>query len=292
MATLVWGMIAAGILALIAGLVCVWPRFQSASHLDKILILAPVFEAVSLAMFAAEHFFAAHDLAGIVPRWLPGPLFWTYFFGVALLAAAINFILWRSVRLSASLLALFFLIIVVVVDLPNLAAQYHSRLFWTLTARELCFAAGAMVLAGSQWQREAPTGRTLIWIGRTVVALIILFYGIEHFFFAHNVPGVPLEKITPAWIPAPTILTCFIGTILIVAGISLFIPRMVRIAAAIAGAVLVLLVIFFYIPICIAQFGSNPVEGLNYIGDTLLFAATVMLAGFGADPSEPSKLVL
>jgi hypothetical protein len=24
------------------------------------------------------------------------------------------------------------------------------------------------------------------------------------------------------------------------------------------------------------------VEGLNYIGDTLLFAATVMLAGFGA----------
>jgi hypothetical protein len=28
------------------------------------------------------------------------------------------------------------------------------------------------------------------------------------------------------------------------------------------------------------------VEGLNYVGDTLLFAATVMLAGFGMNPKE------
>src|SRR5246127_5154976 len=92
----VWGMIGAGIAALVAGLALARPRFLAASGADKVLVLGPVFEAVALAIFAAEHFLAAQDLAGIVPRWLPGPLFWTYFVGAAWLAAAISFIIWRA----------------------------------------------------------------------------------------------------------------------------------------------------------------------------------------------------
>jgi uncharacterized membrane protein len=284
----VWGMIIAGIVVLIAGLILAWPRFQSASGIDKIFILAPVFEAVPLAIFAAEHLFDAHDLMGVVPKWIPGALFWTYFFGVALLAAAISFILWCYVRLSATLLAVFFLIIVTVVDLPNLTTQFHDRIFWTLIVRELCFAGGAMVLAGSLTPRTVPMGKAFVFGGRTIVALVMIFYGIEHFFFPHNVPGVPLEKITPSWIPASAAITCFIGAVLILAGIGLFIRRTFRIAAASAGAILVLLVVFFYVPIAVAQLPTNPVEGLNYIGDTLLLAATVMLAGFGANRTETS----
>ncbi len=192
-------------------------------------------------------------------------------------------------RLSATLLALFFLIIVAVVDLPNLSAQLHDRIFWTLTVRELCFAGGAMVLAGSLSPCDAPVCRMLVPIGRSIVALVMIFYGIEHFFFPHNVPGVPLEKITPSWIPASAAITCFIGVLLILAGIGLFIRRTIRIAAAGAGAILVLLVIVFYGPICIAELSTNPVEGLNYVGDTLLFAATVMLAGFGTNPAETAQ---
>ena len=99
----VWAMIIAGAVVLAAGLILAWPRFQSASGIDKIFALAPVFEAVPLAIFAMEHLFDAHDLMGAVPKWIPGALFWTYFFGVALIAAAISFILWRCVRLSATL---------------------------------------------------------------------------------------------------------------------------------------------------------------------------------------------
>jgi uncharacterized membrane protein len=286
----VWAMIIAGAVILIAGLILAWPRFQSATGIDKILTLALVFEAVPLAIFAMEHLFDAHDLMGAVPKWLPGPLFWTYFFGVALLAAAISFILSRCVGISSSLLALFFLLIAVSVDLPNLPAQSHDRIFWTLTVRELCFAGGAFALAGSL-MGKAPMGRAYVLGGRTIVALVMIFYGIEHFFFPHNVPGVPLEKITPTWIPGSAAITYFIGVVLIVAGIGLFIPRTVRIAAASAGAILVLLVIVFYGPICIAELPTNPVEGLNYVGDTLLFAATVMLAGFGANSTETSQPV-
>jgi uncharacterized membrane protein len=287
MTVLTWGMIGAGIAALVAGLVLVRARFAAASGADKVLVLGPVFEAVALAIFAAEHFLAARNLMGIVPRWLPGALFWTYLVGAALLAAALSFIAWRYVRLSASLLTLLFLIIVTTIDLPNLPMHIHERLFWTLTVREMAFAGGAMVLAGSVWPRGRSTGTMLIVIGRSLVACIFVFYAIEHYLFPRFVPGVPLEKMTPDWVPAPILLAYFVGTTLLVAGVGLMIPSTRRIAAAGAGTVLLLLTIFFYIPILMTEIHSPlAIEGVNYVGDTLLFAATALLAGFGAAERE------
>jgi uncharacterized membrane protein len=289
-----WGMIGAGSAVLVAGLFLVRPRFVAASGAGRVLVLGPVFEAVALAIFAAEHFLAARDLSGIVPRWIPGPLFWTYFVGAALLAAAISFIAWRYVRWSASLLALLFLIIVATIDLPNLPKHVHERLFWTLTVRETAFAAGAMVLAGSLWPRRRPAGAALMMVGRFILACTFVFYAIEHFLFPRFVPGVPLEKMTPAWVPAPTLLAYIVGITLLAAGVGLTIRRTRRGAAASAGTVLLLLTIFFYVPILATEIRSPlAVEGVNYVGDTLLFAATALLAGFGADEpgtSEPEGL--
>ena len=288
------GMIGAGSAALVAGLFLVRARFAAASGAGRILVLGPVFEAVALTIFAAEHFLAARDLSGGVPRWLPGALFWAYFVGAALLAAAISFMAWRYVRWSAPLLALLFLIIVATIDLPNLLRHVHERLFWTLTARETAFAGGAMVLAGSLWPRRRPAGTALIMLGRFFVACTFVFYAIEHFLFPRFVPGVPLEKMTPAWVPAPTLLAYIVGTILLAAGVGLMIRRTRRAAAASAGTVLLLLTIFFYVPILATEIRSPlAVEGVNYVGDTLLFAATALLAGFGADEpriSEPDGL--
>jgi uncharacterized membrane protein len=288
-----WGMIAVGSAVLVAGLFLVRARFAAASGAGRILVLGPVFEAVALAIFAAEHFLAARDLMGAVPRWLPGALFWTYFVGAALLAAAISFIAWRYVRWSASLLALLFLIIVATIHLPNLLQHTHERLFWTLVIRETAFAGGAMVLAGSLWSRR-PTGSALVILGRLFVACAFVIYAIEHFLHPRFVPGVPLQKMTPAWVPAPTLLAYFVGATLLAAGVGLTIRRTRRIAAATAGTVLLLLTVFFYVPILAMEIRSPlAVEGVNYVGDTLLFAATALLAGFGADEpgiSEPEGL--
>jgi uncharacterized membrane protein len=277
-------MIGAGVVALAVGLLLVRARLAATSGAGRVLVLGPVFEAVALTIFATEHFLAARDLSGIVPRWLPGPLFWTYFVGAALLAAAISFIAWRCVRWSASLLALLFLTIVATIDLPNLPGHTHERLFWTLTVRETCFAGGAMVLAGSLWPRGRRAGATLINLGRLFVACTFAFYAVEHFLFPRFVPGVPLEKMTPAWVPAPTLLAYIVGTTLLAAGVGLMIRRTRRTAAASAGTVLLLLTVFFYVPILVTEIRSPlAVEGVNYVGDTLLFAATALLAGFGAD---------
>jgi uncharacterized membrane protein len=281
-------MIGAAVCALAAGLLLAWPRFAKASGFtDRLLLLGPIAEAAALATFAAEHFLAARALATIVPHWLPGPLFWTYLVGAALLAAAISLIAWRCVRWSAPLLAVLFLIIVATIDLPNLPKNIHERLFWILTVRETAFAGGAMVLAGCVWSRGRSAGAMLMAAGRWIVAGTFVFYAIEHFLFPTHVPGVPLEKMTPAWIPAPAVLGYLVGVVLLAAGIGLMLPRFRRTAAAGAGAVLLLLTVFFYVPIFLTEIHTPlAVEGMNYVGDTLLFAGTALLAGFGSEWSR------
>jgi uncharacterized membrane protein len=289
-------MMTAGLAALLAGGLLARPRFLAAHGPGKLIVLGPVFEASALSAFAAEHFSAARDLAPIVPHWLPAPLFWTYFVGLCLLAAALSCIAWRCVRPAAALLALLFLIIVATIDLPNLPANLHSRIFWTLTLRETAFASGAMVLSGSLWPRARTTARTtrldpgpiLMRTGRTLLAAIMLFYAIEHFLFPHYVTGVPLEKLTPAWIPAPVLWADLVGIALLLGALGLLFRPTLRLAAAGTGLVLLLLTACFYLPLLANEFHSAPVEGLNYVFDTLLFASTVLLAGF----AEPAPAAL
>ncbi len=139
-----------------------------------------------------------------------------------------------------------------------------------------------MVLAGSVWRSVA-----LARVGRIIVGATMVFYGIEHFFFPHNVPGVPLEKMTPAWIHGAVGIASFVGVALLVCGAWILLGRRLRVAAAFAGAVLVLLVAFFYVPIFLTETHTPlALEGMNYVGDTLLFAATVLLAGWGAEVEE------
>ena len=279
----VGAMTAAGVAVLAAGLVRARTRLGAARGADKMIALGPVLEDAPLAVFSMEHFTVARDLEGMVPQWLPAHLFWVYFVGAALLAAGLSFIAWRCVRWSAALLALLFFIIVATIDLPNLHAGLHDRIFWILTVREMSFGGGALVLSGSVWGSRGPAGMALMRIGRTIVALVMIFYAIEHFLHPRHVIGVPLEKLTPAWMPATVVLAYAVGIALLAGGVGLLIPRMMRMAAAGAGTVLLLVTVFFYGAILVTEYRSAlAVEGLNYVFDTMLFAGTVLLAGLGA----------
>jgi len=281
----VGGMMAAGVATLIAGLALLPPRVRAASGAERILVLGPICYAIALAVFAAEHFTDSRGMAPMVPHWLPAHLFWVWFVGFAWLSAAISFILARWVGWSAPLVALMMLLIVATLDVPNIHAGFHDRFFWILFVRETSFAGGAMVLAGSVWPRGTLASTTLLRVGRAIVGVVMIFYAVEHFLHPHHVVGVPLEKLAPAWVPAPVVIAWIVGIALLLGGIGLFIRPTVRIAAAGAGGVLLLVTIFYYGPMLVSEFHTNPVEGLNYVGDTLLYAGTVLLAGLGTSPA-------
>ena len=83
----------AGFVYLAAGACFAFRKEMSASRgWDKLIALGPLFIAVSLAVFAPEHFGGPMDVKDMIPVWMPWHLFWAYFVGFALfLAAAASF---------------------------------------------------------------------------------------------------------------------------------------------------------------------------------------------------------
>jgi uncharacterized membrane protein len=249
--------------------------------LDKIVALSNLCFAIPLAVFGAEHFSAARGISQIVPKFMPWPLFWTYLVGVALIVASLSIATKIQVQWSGLLFGIMMLLFVAMMDFPGSLEEPHNRFNWILMFRELSFGAGGWCFAGSVLAEKNGKGwAKLIAVARIIIGVAAILYGVEHFLHPINVPGVPLEKLIPTWIPLRPLIGYLTGAILVIAGASILLARKTRMAATYLGTWIVLLVIFIYGPILIASLwdGSTSVmvEGLNYFFDTLLYAGTVL----------------
>jgi uncharacterized membrane protein len=81
--------------------------------------------ALSLFVFAVQHFIYADFIATLVPAWIPFKLFWAYFIGVAFSLSSISLLTNIKIRLASALLGLMFLFWVVFLHLPRVAAATH-----------------------------------------------------------------------------------------------------------------------------------------------------------------------
>jgi uncharacterized membrane protein len=271
---------------LIAAFVAVGREFWMARGLDKAYPLGRVCLAVPIAVFGAEHLTSPHEIMKIVPAWMPGKLFWAYFVGVALIAAALSFIFRVGIRLSATLLGIMFFCFVAMMDLPGAIAAPRDRFTWTLFARESAFGAGAILLAITSGARQRTPGENRIAIGALyLIALVSMFYGIEHFLHPECVPAVPLAKVTPVWIPWAHFWNVLTGIALVIGGGAMFARNVSRQAAAALGAWVVLLVVTLYLAIMISK---PDIEGLNYFADTLMFAGVFLVASRAYDVPRKS----
>jgi len=264
--------------------------FAQAHGLDKIVALSNLCFAIPLAVFGAEHFSAAGGISQIVPKFMPWPLFWTYFVGVALIAASLSIATKIQVRWSGLLFGCMMFLFVAMMDLPGTLADPHNRINWVLLLRELSFGAGGWLLAAGALARKDGQGSKLITVGRIVIGIAAIFYGVEHFLHPVNVPGVPLEKFMPVWIPGPRLIAYLTGAVLLTAGVSILLARKTRTAATYLGGWILLLVIFIYGPILVVSLldpsTDVKVEGLNYFFDTLLFAGAILALASATPPTD------
>jgi uncharacterized membrane protein len=284
-------MCAAGIMVFLIALWAARTDIARARGLDKIVALSNLCFAVPLAVFGALHLSDVGFVLPIVPKYMPWRLFWAYLVGFALVAAALSIATKIQVRWSGLLFGIMMLMFVAMLIIPQAFANPRDRFGWTFLCRESSFAGGGWILAGNAWrQRCHGQGKnTLITVGRILVAMAAIFFGVEHFLHPANVPGVPLEKLTPVWIPGRLIIDYVTGAILVVAGTCILLARKTRIAATYLGTWIVLLVLFLYGPILIASLADPStavkIEGINYFADTLLFAGAI-LAVASATPSS------
>ena len=112
-------------IALLAiGGVCARRAVAEARGLDKLVALSNVFFAMPLAVFGAEHL--AGDNAGIaslVPSYMPWRMFWVYFVGVALVAAALSIATRILVQWSGLLFGIMMFLFVAMLRFPGALSE-------------------------------------------------------------------------------------------------------------------------------------------------------------------------
>jgi uncharacterized membrane protein len=75
-----------------------------------------------LILCGIQHFLWARFVVALVPAWIPAPLFWTYFAGVALIAGGVGLWVRPTARAAAMLTALMILLWVFLLHVPRALA--------------------------------------------------------------------------------------------------------------------------------------------------------------------------
>jgi uncharacterized membrane protein YphA (DoxX/SURF4 family) len=282
----IWSYFVGGVVFAI-GLAVIFLRgdWQKARGIDKLILFGPLFYAAPLAAFGTEHFTLTGAIASLVPAWMPWHEFWAYLVGACFMAAALSMVSRIQARLAASLLALNFFLFVVLMDVPAWIQNPRDRIALALALRELSFSGGALALAAGLAEQGRERGaHILATIARYFVAIPVLFYSFEQFMHGDHVPGVPLERMTPKWIPGHAIWTYLAAVGYAVAGIPLLVGKKTRAAATWVGLTVLFVELVVYVPIGVVDRASLD-NGLNYMGDTLMYCGAVLLLA-GAMPRE------
>jgi len=281
-------MCSAGMLLFLVALWAVKTDIARAGGLDKIVALTNLCFATPLAVFGAEHLSAARFIMLNVPAYMIWRSFWAYFVGFALLSASLSIATKIQVRWSGLLFGIMMILFVAMVHIPRVLASPTDRIPWVIVIRELSFAGGGWLLAGNAMHGQSKS--RLITVGRVLIAIAAIFFGVEHFLHPAGCPGVPLDKLMPMWIPGRLLIGYLTGAILLLAGASILLAKKTRTAATYLGTWIVLLVLFIYGPILIAQMfdpsTAAKVEGINYFADTLLFAGAILALASATPPTD------
>jgi uncharacterized membrane protein YphA (DoxX/SURF4 family) len=268
---------------LLIGLWFAKDEIARARALDKIVALSNLCYGLPLAVFGALHLYGPQFVAGLVPRYMPGRMFWVYFVGCALIAASLSIATKIEVRWSGLLVGIMMFMFVGMLYLPFALTNLKARITWTIVCRESSFGGAGWILAARAadgWRGRVQS--TLIIVGRIVIAIAAIVFGIQHFLHPHGLPVVPLQKQMPAWIPVPAqvVIDYLTGAALVVAGVCFLLGRKARTAASYLGAWILLLILVIYVPVMISALSSSDIgvqiEGINYFADTLFFAGVIL----------------
>jgi uncharacterized membrane protein len=288
--TAFWIYVCASLLFLV-GLIKIVPEVPRERGIDKIMPFGRMFFAIPLAVFASEHFTITPTIAALVPRWIPAHVFWTYLVGTGFFCAAISITVLVQARLAATLVGMTFFMFVLTMDLPAAAvANPHNRFFWALAARELAFSGGALALALNPMLAKAPRmGHATSWmvIPRWFLGIPALFYGLMHLLHPAYVPGIPLNKLTPEWIPGRIALSYWVGVVLIAAGACLIVNKKTRMAATLLALTILLTLLWIYLPMLLAA--PTTLLALNFFFDTLLFCGAILLVGNATEKGRRAR---
>ncbi len=243
--------------------------------MEKSQTLGRIFVAISLVVFGVQHFMYGGFVAGLVPAWMPGRLFWAYFVGVAFFAAAAGILYKIMARSAATMLGVMFFLFVVLLHIPRIVGNSNDGNEWTSGFVAMAMCGGSWVLASAAPLEEREKADPFLKLGRYFFALAFVAFGIQHFFDPRRT-----IRVGPPWFPGRPLWTYLTGIFFVVAGSAIFLGKKVRIAATLLGMTLFLFFLLLHIPRIAAQLHDpNPWTGgfevLALCGGALVLASTL-----------------
>ena len=280
----------ASVAILLCGLFVARKDVSLARGKEKVLILGRVFFAVPMAVFAAQHFTTTKFVAQLIPSWIPAHVFWTYFVGTALLAAALSIAIKKQARLAATLLGTMLILFELLLHIPHIMAHPRDLLMWAVAFRDLSFSGGALAFAATQTEKWRAEGQSaLLPIARIFISVPTTFFGVAHFLHPEFLPAVDIDQRTPLWIPAHTLWAYLAGAVFVVLGITILLNRKTRSAATYLGLAVLGLLAFVYLPMVIAK-PSDIDNSLNYFVSTLAFSGVAFLLAAAIPAGNPPEI--
>lgn len=280
-----------GGIVLAAGLPAVLKELRDASFAEKLIVLGTLFYAIPLAVFGTQHFIDTASIMALMPSWIPGHRFFVLLVGACLIAAGLSIATRIQAVLAAFLTALMFVSFEGLMIIPAAVADPRNRFSWVIVLREFTFCAGALSIAAARtatWpDRARSTAQTF---ARLELGLALVFFAVQQFLHPAHVPGIPLERVTPTWIPGHAVWCYVAGAVYLPAGLCLLAGRRARSAALAAGAMLLVLMLVVYLPMLVAK--PLDLEAVDYFFDTLLYCGGVLsVAGIQRQVAATQSIV-
>ncbi len=123
-----------------------------------------------LILCGIQHFIYVEFVATLVPSWIPGHLFWTYFTGAALIAGGVGIIIPMTARLAASLTGIMIFLWVVLLHIPRAVADLHNANETTAVFEALAISGAAILVAVCQKTKNRYSERNIREDSRAIAA--------------------------------------------------------------------------------------------------------------------------
>ncbi len=121
--------------------------------LEALLSFGNIFFAITMIVFGIDHFIYTKFVATLVPAWMPGHIFWTYFAGTALIGSGVCIALNFRLKLIGMLLGIMLFIWFVILHIPRAIADPYVDKGNEVTSvfEALAFSGIAFVIACMPW---------------------------------------------------------------------------------------------------------------------------------------------
>jgi uncharacterized membrane protein YphA (DoxX/SURF4 family) len=241
---------------------------------------------VMMGALAIQQMIYASFRPVIVPPFsFPGLSICVYAMSIAIFIMCVAICIDSNARTLSLILGAFFLLLFLVCHVPFefINDPYYGHLgSWTSANKELVFAGGGFVVAGSYpatASKSTPVilllERLIPW-GSVLMCITMISFGIDHFLYTKGV-----ASLVPTWLPWPIFWTDFAGAALVLSGITIILKIQLKLSALLLSLMIFLWLLMLHIPRAVVDPYSLQGNEVSSVFEAFGFSGIAYLIAYG-----------